>query len=387
MAKTAIYLLLLALISPWLYDRYIAFSAMLSNRPSKFKEIYNIKSHEIKFRDQLKNCEDVVLDENKGLAFLSCTPGRDRWNTVMGTFAPSQGLTSGQLWLLNYTNPLSQSSLQPLHFTSFPAASDFQPLGIEYDPETSLLYVVNHAITGSVLEIFSISLETKTAEHIQTIRHELLHTPNSIHLLGDGKLFISNDHFVRAAVSPLLSKIESFSGAPGGTVVFIDTKDVSTARVVARVPFANGLAMMTSDDGAPVLAVASSSKPGVYFFNVTSTFNLKKHSYVRTPSGVDNISVDSNGKLLLAGHPFAPTLMKVSAARARCDPDSAEELDRKACECWAPSWIAEWSWKEGLRELYKGSGFCSSSMVVRDVGRGVGMVSGLYERGVMFFEE
>ena len=39
-------------------------------------------------------------------------------------------------------------------------------------------------------------------------------------------------------------------------------------------------------------------------------------------------------------------------------------------------------------ELYKddGSEFCSSSTVVRDSSKGVGIVSGLYERGVLVFE-
>jgi arylesterase/paraoxonase len=56
---------------------------MLANRPGKFQEIYNIKSHELLFQDRVRNCEDVVLDEEKGVAFLSCDEGRDRWNTVM----------------------------------------------------------------------------------------------------------------------------------------------------------------------------------------------------------------------------------------------------------------------------------------------------------------
>lgn len=43
----------------------------------------NIKERQIKFRDQIRNCEDVVLDEGAGVAILSCDPGRDRWNTVM----------------------------------------------------------------------------------------------------------------------------------------------------------------------------------------------------------------------------------------------------------------------------------------------------------------
>lgn len=77
------YLLFLAFVLPYLYDRYNLIAEMVANRPSKFQKVYNIKSHQIKFQDRLRNCEDIVLDEERGLAFLSCSPGRDRWNTVM----------------------------------------------------------------------------------------------------------------------------------------------------------------------------------------------------------------------------------------------------------------------------------------------------------------
>jgi hypothetical protein len=41
------------------------------------------KSYKIKFPDVLRNCEDVLLDEELGIAYLSCDPGRDWWNAVM----------------------------------------------------------------------------------------------------------------------------------------------------------------------------------------------------------------------------------------------------------------------------------------------------------------
>jgi arylesterase/paraoxonase len=77
------YFALLAIAAPWLYDRYLAFSPMLANRPGNLQEIYGVKEHEFKFRDRIRNCEDAVLDEGMGLVFLTCDSGRDTWNTVM----------------------------------------------------------------------------------------------------------------------------------------------------------------------------------------------------------------------------------------------------------------------------------------------------------------
>lgn len=118
-----------------------------------------------------------------------------------------------------------------------------------------------------------------------------------------------------------------------------------------------------------------------------SNHDLKFKRIVRTETAVDNLSVDSAGTLLLAGHPSALELMKVSKGRPSCNPGSEIQAERDACECKAPSWTAQWTEKEGLKTLYKGYDFCTSSTMVRDAERGWGMITGLYDRGVMVFRE
>ena len=66
-----------------MYDRYQAFSSILENRPGKLQNYNGFASHEVKFRNELRNCEDVLVEEGMGIAFLSCNPERDQWNTVM----------------------------------------------------------------------------------------------------------------------------------------------------------------------------------------------------------------------------------------------------------------------------------------------------------------
>jgi arylesterase/paraoxonase len=56
---------------------------MLANRPGKFQAVNEWKRYEVRFRDRMRNCEDVVLVETEGVAVVSCDGGRDRWNTVM----------------------------------------------------------------------------------------------------------------------------------------------------------------------------------------------------------------------------------------------------------------------------------------------------------------
>jgi arylesterase / paraoxonase len=71
------------LATPYLYGRFQLLSLFYKNAPNRLPRIEAFKSHEIKFADRAKNCEDALLVESKGLAILSCDLGRDTWNTVM----------------------------------------------------------------------------------------------------------------------------------------------------------------------------------------------------------------------------------------------------------------------------------------------------------------
>jgi arylesterase/paraoxonase len=307
---------------------------------------------------------------------------------VQGTFAPTYSskphLNNGAIYLYAYAN--SQDNITPLTFTNFSNAADFHPLGLAFDSKTSQLYVINHSRhSGSVIEIFHVSHENATAKHISTFSHPLLHAPNAIELMGDAKMYVTNDHRMRAAVSPLLSKIETFAGIPGGSVVYIDINRPDEAKIVARVAFANGIVRFNHSS----LVVASSSKPGLYFYEVGENgVDLGFKEFVRTPAGADNLSLDSEGKLLIAGHPFALALVDVAKRRAECDEEGTEE-QKKSCGCWAPSWVGEWSEKDGLKTLLMDGGeeVCSSSTAVRDTKRGLGLVSMLYGRGIVVFRE
>lgn len=192
---------------------------------------------------------------------------------------------------------------------------------------------------------------------------------------------MTNDHYIGALTSPLLSKIETFSSLPGGSVVYVDTHEPARSKKLAHVAFANGITMLNST----TVAVASTAKAAVYLYSFDrENVGLTLLKQIRVPFMVDNIAVDSAGKLLMAGHPFALGLMVVSKARARCDAQGGEEA-RKACDCTTSSWAAEWSEAEGVKTLYKndGSEFCSSSTFARDAKRNVSIVTGLYDRGLL----
>ncbi|KAJ4383968.1 hypothetical protein N0V86_000812 [Didymella sp. IMI 355093] len=381
--KPIVQAITLAVVAPWLYDRYTAFAPMAASRPGILQNLQTYTSHEVKYQDRLRNCEDIIMERTLGIAFLSCDPGRDRWNTVMGTFKPENPpIDNAGVYIYDYATPGLDDTARLRQLTI--DEPDLHPLGLAFDAPTSTLYVVNHARErGSHILVVNVDISTSTSTLVARFKHPLLHTPNSIEVIGKHELYVTNDHHFRAAISPLLSKIETFSGAPGGTIVYVDTRFPKSARVVARVPFANGVAFVNTT----TLAVASSSKSGLYLFEVRENHDLSLKEIVRTPAAVDNLSVDSKGKVLLAGHPFAPALMRVSKGRVTCNPHG-DLQEKEACKCTAPSWVAEWSEKDGLATIYKNNGeeFCSSSTAVRDNDRGVGIVTGLYESGILIFK-
>lgn len=156
-----------------------------------------------------------------------------------------------------------------------------------------------------------------------------------------------------------------------------------SAKIVAHIPFANGIAVLNET----TLAVSSTSKPGVYLYTMTKQSGLVLQKVIRVPSLIDNLSVDADGKLLIAGHPHAPSLVTVSDARALCNSDKPAERESEVCKVRAPSWVGEWTEEAGLRELYQGLDFETSCTAIRDTKKGLGIVTGLYERGIMVWKE
>lgn len=45
--------------------------------------LLKLMAYQVSFSDDIRNCEDVFLNDAEAWMLLSCDPGRDQWNTVM----------------------------------------------------------------------------------------------------------------------------------------------------------------------------------------------------------------------------------------------------------------------------------------------------------------
>lgn len=238
----------------------------------------------------------------------------------------------GKLYLYHLDRPRSSSSLAskrnpyPLSLEGFPNNKDFHPLGIELfarDSQSARLFVANHRRDRSVIDVFELS--AKDGDQIEllwsrTLTHSLINTPNSIVALSLNSLLVTNDHFMNrrqlGPIGPLLHTIEKFAHLPGGNVIALEfdehhrTSSSETARVVAGgIAFANGLAL-TNDRAT--LIVASSTTRRLLFYRALPGSTQLAFTYVGAralPFGPDNLSINAEDELVVAGHPNVPRFM------------------------------------------------------------------------------
>lgn len=263
---------------------------------------------------------------------------------------------------------------------------DFHPLGIEYHAPSETIFVINHASAASKIELYKLDVAKGKATLYASIEDSRIAAPNSIAAVSDIEFFVTNDHYFLARNSIILAKLETYLALPGASVAHVKLLEGGGTEIkaLARLPFANGIAFLNDS----TLAVASSASATIFLYDITRDEagpKLTIASKIPVPFIPDNVSVDSNGKLLIAGHPHAPSLEKVSKNNRFCQHADAEKDER--CKFSRLSWVSEWSEEGGLSHIYVGSEYGTSSTAVRDASRGMGFASGLYERGILSWVE
>jgi hypothetical protein len=119
----------------------------------------------------------------------------------------TQTMTSPRLRLTNFSLPFNT---QGVDIYSSPA-----------DPETIFIFAVNHLpnytnLGGSNLSIlearsqivlFKRKLGSHEAQHLRSIQHPLIRTPNDIYARSAHKIFVTNDHYYREGIMRLAENI------------------------------------------------------------------------------------------------------------------------------------------------------------------------------------
>ncbi|KAI9314983.1 hypothetical protein BX666DRAFT_1861582, partial [Dichotomocladium elegans] len=310
-------------------------------------------------------CEDLVLDSEPGVAYLSCDPGRALDNMVMDVHRRPVGQLAegGGVWRLEYNK---QAFITKVWDGS--GIDDFHPLGMTKN--ATHLHVINlaHAMPASI-EIFDIEKN----HHVETIRDPVIRSPNSLHLFGnDGSFFFTNDHHFITGIPKLA---ENFGRLPLGTIGFYNSTTRSAYVVAKGFLFPNGL-----DGTDDVLYVSETFGPTVTAFRIE--MGSKEHPILVREHKTDlfmapdNLHYDhDSGNVIIAGHPRGLALIQF-----------AKHVESAAM---SPSKVVIWNTKtDDIKTLFEddGSVYGSSASGAIDVASGKLLVSGLYETGIMICE-
>lgn len=283
---------------------------------------------------------------------------------------------------------IKTGSLRPFKIEDFPETKKavFHPLGVNFHAPSRTLYVVNHGEHPAGIEVFTLSDDAETLTFERTITHPLLRTPNSVQPVSDHEIYVSNDHHYEVRDHPILSKLENFAHIAKGNVLYINLKTNET-KIAAEFSFPNGIAQLNKTH----LAIATTTGLAVNIFEIQPDHSLNKTLHIQADFWVDNLRVDSAGTLLLTGHPHALIFEVVVKNQHKYNLDAGrlDGLD-PSTRPRTGSWVAEWDGNaEGkIKNLFidDGSEYGTSTTTVRDTGRGVGFVVGLYEKGIVQFE-
>jgi arylesterase/paraoxonase len=315
------------------------------NLPQSWVPYRNDPAVDIAFKERLRYCEDVVIDHAKGMAIISCDPGRTRWNTVMGTmYDPSP---KGSLYLYSYA---TKDEPKLVSLIGLPPTADFHPLGLNfYRSEVAgaqtRLFVVNHQRNGSTVDIFDLDYPTATATFITSIcdGDRNIVSPNAVSPVSYTSFYVTNDHRFIQRLHPILNLQETMRALPLGWATFVDFSvgkpKFSTA--ATGIPFANGI--VVTPTGKEVL-IASSSSSVIFVYDRDPVTNKMSRCREKIPCKFrpDNLTFDEslrpndpttfdeNGRFLrgviCAGH---PSTMKLFA------------MSRNPGAVKAPSWVVE----------------------------------------------
>lgn len=233
--------------------------------------------------------EDFAADKEKKILYITSHDRRKKTET-------------GKIYSVNIKD--AESEKKPLLLEAdYP--KDFNPHGISIlkTKDSTRLYVISHPDFPEQkgrhkVEIFSVEKQNRL-KHIQTLQDDLLHSPNDLFVLEDGRILVSNDHGSGGKFRNFIDDLFRFKRAE---VVLYDGQKWKTLEDTGA-SFGNGIIVLKKNDKT-VLYRASTIKEKIDRFEITDwkNFDLKKMDPIKMESGPDNLETDEEGYLWTAAH-------------------------------------------------------------------------------------
>jgi len=254
-------------------------------------------------REALRGVEDIVIDREAGVAYLSAD---DRLTVEEQIGGPAARTTQGGLYALALTKLDGPLVALPLT-RDFAGKIDFHPHGIDLFVAplgTRTLFAVNHRFLNEngrwrseqAIEVFDVGGGGLT--HRTSVIDPLIVTPNDVAATGEEAFYVTNDHGSEAGLGHAM---EDVFGRGRGSVVAVDLAlpPAQRVRVIARnIAFANGIAI--SPDRR-FLHIAASRDKALLSYEIAQPDKAPR--VIPLPLGPDNLSWAPDGRLAISGHP------------------------------------------------------------------------------------
>jgi len=247
--------------------------------------------------------EDLQIDAPDGLVFISATDRR------AVTPDPRDGL---------YTMSLSHGGLTRLSG----APADFHPHGLSLyrgpDGRLTLMVVDHHANGVSSIDIFDVTVKDGAASLSARalIEGGLLVHPNDVAAVSPDAFYTTNDSTSRSEAG---RAFDAYAVLPRSNVIYFDG---GVFRIVATgLAFANGI--QVSHDGNYVYVATTLGRALFTYKRNAFTGNLVQVNTLSIASGLDNIDIDANGNLWVAGQ---PRLLQNARFRRNADDPAASQI-------------------------------------------------------------
>ncbi|PPQ93825.1 hypothetical protein CVT25_013534 [Psilocybe cyanescens] len=300
------------------------------------REINPLGNKDCKAVPELEACEKIILHQGTGVIYLACSTqtSRAHWTPAMNQLNATGA--SREDYVATYDPSTSQ--ITRLHPSSdFNHGRGLSLHGMDVvpsssDPNVLYVYLVNHRTpldasplvparkTGadSVIEIFKTTVGGKTLEHVKTMQHPIIITPNDVVGSADGDSFyFTNDHGVRVGYARYLDYI----GHKNASVGYCHL-DQGCKFARSKTHSSNGITRAANG----TVYVADSLFGGVTVLEGQVDNTLVVVDSIITELVIDNLAVDADGQLWAAAVPRGLLAKKHMANPSLVSPSSVYRI-------------------------------------------------------------
>ncbi|KAG6010170.1 hypothetical protein E4U21_007647 [Claviceps maximensis] len=191
------------------------------------------------------HCEDLHYHEHSNLLFTACEGTehtRHAWFPGLGVLDdPTTGLRAQGA--LQTVDPVTMKA-KKLRFTNFNGPFVTHGIDVLDDPERKegeavYIFAVNHVPSPayaqdkntkepkarSIIEVFHHFIGSDTVDHVRSVWHPLITTPNDIIALSPTSFFVTNDHYYREGLLRLAELL--FYGAKWSKTIHVEFQDMT----------------------------------------------------------------------------------------------------------------------------------------------------------------